>query len=95
MDRGAWRATVHGVTREWGHNLVTKPHDIVAEAQKVFKRHLWKEEKEGPCISPAKAFCIRYPIKFNKDRDNQNLIGYSHEQFLLDSKSSNSTLLLH
>ena len=25
MDRGAWRATVHGVTR-FGHNLVTKPH---------------------------------------------------------------------
>ena len=25
MDRGAWRAAVHGVTRV-GHNLVTKPH---------------------------------------------------------------------
>ena len=24
MDRGAWRATVHGVARV-GHNLVTKP----------------------------------------------------------------------
>ena len=24
MDRGAWRATVHGVVRV-GHNLVTKP----------------------------------------------------------------------
>ena len=24
MDRGAWQATVHGVTRV-GHNLVTKP----------------------------------------------------------------------
>ena len=24
MERGAWRATVHGVTRV-GHNLVTKP----------------------------------------------------------------------
>ena len=24
MDRGAWQATVHGVTR-FGHNLVTKP----------------------------------------------------------------------
>ena len=24
MDRGAWRATVHGVTRV-GHNLATKP----------------------------------------------------------------------
>ena len=24
MDRGAWRATVHGVTRV-GHDLVTKP----------------------------------------------------------------------
>ena len=24
MDRGAWQATVHGVTRD-GHNLVTKP----------------------------------------------------------------------
>ena len=25
MDRGAWWATVHGVTRV-GHDLVTKPH---------------------------------------------------------------------
>jgi len=24
MDRGAWQATVHGVTRV-GHNLATKP----------------------------------------------------------------------
>ena len=24
MDRGAWKATVHGVTRV-GHNLATKP----------------------------------------------------------------------
>ena len=31
MDRGAWRATIHGITRV-GHNLVTKPppfHNIV------------------------------------------------------------------
>ena len=24
MDRGAWRATVHGVTKKVGHSLVTK-----------------------------------------------------------------------
>ena len=24
VDRGAWRATVHRVTKEAGHNLVTK-----------------------------------------------------------------------
>ena len=25
MDRGAWRATVHGVAKEWvGHDLTTK-----------------------------------------------------------------------
>ena len=28
MDRGAWRATVHGVTRV-GHYLVTKPPPIL------------------------------------------------------------------
>ena len=28
MDRGAWRATVHGVTRV-GHDLVTKPPPIL------------------------------------------------------------------
>ena len=29
MDRGAWRATVHGVTRV-GHNLMTKPPTAAA-----------------------------------------------------------------
>ena len=28
MDRGAWQATVHGVTRV-AHNFVTKPPDII------------------------------------------------------------------
>ena len=31
MDRGAWRPTVHGVTRV-RHNLVTKPHHPIHSA---------------------------------------------------------------
>ena len=30
MDRGAWQATVHGVTRV-GHDLVTKPPSRIEE----------------------------------------------------------------
>ena len=35
MNRGAWRATVHGVTRV-GQNLVTKP------PSSFFQHHFWK-----------------------------------------------------
>ena len=33
MDRGAWRATVHGITRV-GHDSVTKPPDALKEKKK-------------------------------------------------------------
>ena len=33
MDRGAWRATVHGLTRV-GHDSVTKPPDALKEKKK-------------------------------------------------------------
>ena len=36
MDRGAWQATVHGVTKRVGHNLVTKQqHKLVLSALRV------------------------------------------------------------
>ena len=34
MDRGAWQAIVHGVTRV-RHDLVTKPHNKSHEKQKL------------------------------------------------------------
>ena len=38
MDRGAWQATVHGVTRV-GHDLVTNPPNIISNPQLSFKSH--------------------------------------------------------
>ena len=35
MERGAWRATVHGVTRV-GHNLVTKPPLLVCNNSNIY-----------------------------------------------------------
>ena len=44
MDRGAWRATVHGVARA-GHNLATKPPppapgNLPAEPYWALKEHV-------------------------------------------------------
>ena len=38
MDRGAWQATVHGVTRV-GHDLATNPPNITSNPQLSFKSH--------------------------------------------------------
>ena len=46
MDRGAWRATVHGVAKRVGHNLVTKQHmynksrDCMRQEAKFFCYHV-------------------------------------------------------
>ena len=33
MDRGAWRATVHGVAHRFGHDRVTKTFTLSVEAE--------------------------------------------------------------
>ena len=47
MDRGAWRATVHGVTRV-GQDLVTKP------TPHVYKNTFWDFDR--PCIKSVDEF---------------------------------------
>ena len=42
LDRGAWRATVHGVTKELGHNLATK--------QKQYTKHCQTHVLRSNCI---------------------------------------------
>ena len=42
MDRGAWRATVHGVVRA-GHDLVTKPPPQISKAEfRVKKKSIFQ-----------------------------------------------------
>ena len=50
MDRGAWRATVHGVVRV-GHNLVTKPPPPEEMVQKKKKK---KKTRVKSQVSPSK-----------------------------------------
>ena len=45
-DRGAWRATVHGVTRV-GHDLATKPPTTTKGWNNVNKRKHWDEGSLG------------------------------------------------
>ena len=40
MDRGAWQAIVHGITRV-GHNLVTKPQPILFCVSMIHSFVLW------------------------------------------------------
>ena len=44
MDRGAWWATVHGVTRV-GHNLLTKSHKVLQEKKKNICHSIVQQEK--------------------------------------------------
>ena len=44
MDRGAWQATVHGVTRV-GHDLATKEREKVTQFE-----HLMKPEFRSRCV---------------------------------------------
>ena len=54
MDRGAWQATVHGVTRV-GHDLMTKPPCLLRVLEKTMAPHSstlawkipWMEEPVG------------------------------------------------
>ena len=47
LDRGAWRATIHGVTRV-GQDLVTKP------TPHVYKNTFWDFDR--PCIKSVDEF---------------------------------------
>ena len=51
MDRGAWQATVHGVTRV-GHDLATKPP--APEAKKIYCLDLKSVVSSIPCLSVKK-----------------------------------------
>ena len=52
MDRGAWRATVHGVTRV-GQHLAAKPPMLVKKGRKFSQFVNLKKKKSQPDISIA------------------------------------------
>ena len=64
MDRGAWRATVHGVTRV-GHNLMTKPPTAAAAKSlqscptQTPPQKKKKKKKRKYKMMPNKALSIR------------------------------------
>ena len=47
MDRGAWQATVHGVTRV-GHDLATKPPPAVKNPPAMQETHIQSLGQEDP-----------------------------------------------
>ena len=51
IDRAAWQATVHGVTRV-GHDLATKPP--APEAKKIYCLDLKSVVSSIPCLSVKK-----------------------------------------
>ena len=61
MDRGAWRATVHGATRV-AHNLATKPPTLVSKKGKTatflhFFLSAFKPFSKHVCYMAASAEC--------------------------------------
>ena len=51
MDRGAWQATVHGVTRA-GHDLVTKPPYLLCNIICYRVQSIVTSLEGRPCMSP-------------------------------------------